>query len=62
MSGTFTAVWVYVLAELVGGIAAAILYATVVGPAAAPIMEQGDPQAGVPAGDRGLATGSDESP
>jgi len=62
MSGTFTALWVYVLAEIVGGIAAAVLYATVVGGAAAPIMEHGDPQADVSAGDRGLATGSDNSP
>lgn len=53
MSGTFTALWVYVLAEIVGGVAAAVLYATVVGGAAAPIMARGDPQAGVSAGDRG---------
>ncbi len=62
MSGTFTAVWVYVLAEIVGGIAAAVLYATVVRGATAPVMEDGDPQAGVSAGDRGLATASDDSP
>jgi len=59
---TDTSLWVYVLAEIVGGIAAAVLYATVVGGATAPVMEDGDPQAGVSAGDRGLATGSDDSP
>ncbi len=62
MSGTFTSLWVYVLAEIVGGIAAAVLYASVVGGAAAPVMEDGDPEAGKSAGDRSLATGSDDSP
>lgn len=59
MSLTFTAAWVYILAPIVGGIAAAWLYDKVVGQALAPTMERGDPQGGVSAGDRGLATATD---
>ncbi|MGI8416196.1 MAG: MIP/aquaporin family protein [Nakamurella sp.] len=59
MSGTFTSLWVYVAAELVGGIIAALLYVHVVAKAAAPTMERGDPQASRAAGDRGLATAND---
>lgn len=42
MSGTFTSLWVYILAELVGGIAAALLYDRVVARALAPTMDPGD--------------------
>lgn len=56
MSGTFTALWVYVLAEIVGAIAAALLYTHVVIRAAAPTMENSDPQAAKSPGDRALAT------
>lgn len=59
MSGTFTSPWVYVAADIVGGVIAALLYTHVVIKAAAPTMEQGDPQTGRPAGDRGLATAAD---
>lgn len=59
MSGTFTSLWIYVLADIVGGIIAALLYAKVIVKATAPTMEHGDPQAQRAAGDRGLATGSD---
>jgi len=59
MSGTFTSLWLYLLAPVIGGIAAALLYANVVAKATAPTTEQGDPQAGVSSGDRSLATGSE---
>jgi len=36
MSATFTSLWVYILAPLVGGIAAAVLYDQVIGRADAP--------------------------
>jgi len=39
MSGTFTSLWVYLLAPIVGGIAAALLYSNVVAKAAAPTLE-----------------------
>ena len=61
MSGTFTSAWVYLLGEILGGIAAALLYTVVVAKAAAPTMEHGDPQAGRAAGDRRLATGTDST-
>ena len=59
MSGTFTSVWVYVLAEIIGGIAAALLYTKVVAGASAPTTEHGHPQSGAAAGDRALATGNE---
>jgi len=59
MSGTFTSLWLYLVAPLVGGIAAALLYDRVVVRATARTVEHGDPQAGTAAGDRGLATASD---
>jgi len=59
MSGTFTALGVYVIAEILGGVAAALLYTFVVAKGAAPTMEDGDPQAGKAAGDRTLATALD---
>jgi len=58
MSGTFTSLWLYVVAPLVGGIAAAVLYDRVIGRATAPTMTDGDPQAQVGAGNRSLATGT----
>ncbi|MDQ2755087.1 MAG: aquaporin [Actinomycetota bacterium] len=61
MSGTYTSLWVYVGADIVGGIVAALLYTHVVGKATAPTMDTGDPQATRPAGDRGLATAADDS-
>ena len=57
MSGTFTSLWVYLIAPIVGGVAAALLYVHVVSKAAAPTTEEGDPQTGTEAGDRNLATG-----
>jgi len=57
MSGTYTGLWIYVLATILGGIVAAVLYSYVVVKAAAPTMEDGDPQADRAPGDRGLATG-----
>jgi len=59
MSGTFTSVGVYVAAEILGGIAAALLYTRVVAGATAPTTDRGDPQQGAAAGDRALATGSE---
>ncbi len=59
MSGTYTSLWVYVLADILGGIVAALLYTYVVGKATAPTMEAGEPQAGRPAGDRDLASADD---
>ena len=59
MSGTFTSIWVYLLAPVIGGIAAALLYVNVVAKATAPTTEQGDPQAGKSPGDRSLSTASD---
>ncbi len=59
MSATFTSLWVYLIAPVVGGIAAAVLYNRVVANALAPVMAHGDPQSGVSAGDRSLATGAD---
>lgn len=38
-----------------------MVYDQVVGKAVGPVMEDGDPQAGVSAGDRGLATGVDDA-
>ncbi len=58
MSGTFTSLWLYIVAPLLGGIVAAVLYDRVVGRATAPTTADGDPQAGVGAGNRGLATGT----
>ena len=43
MSGTYTALWVYVLATIVGGIAAVLLHKYVVAAAIAPTTEHGDP-------------------
>jgi len=54
----FTSLWLYIAAPLLGGIAAAVLYDRVVGRATAPTTADGDPQAGVGAGNRGLATGT----
>jgi len=59
MSGTFTSIWVYLLAPVIGGIAGALLYVNVVAKATAPTTEQGDPQAGKSPGDRSLSTASD---
>lgn len=59
MSATFTSLWVYLPAPVVGGIAAAVLYDQVVAKALAPVMAHGDPQDGVSPGDRSLATGAD---
>ncbi len=61
MSGTFTSVWVYVAAEIIGGLAAALLYTKVVAAASAPTTDHGDPDGAAAAGDRALATGSDDS-
>lgn len=61
MSGTFSSLGVYVLAEVLGGIAAAVLYTFVVAKATAPTMEHGDLGASTSAGDRGLATGTDSA-
>lgn len=58
MSGTFTSLWAYLLAEILGGIAAAVLYTKVVVGASAPTTEYGDPQDQRAAGDRSLATGT----
>ena len=61
MSGTFTSLWIYVLADILGGIIAALLYTHVVFKATAPTMEleHGDPQSGTSPGDRSLATAID---
>jgi hypothetical protein len=61
VSGTFTGLWVYILAEILGGIAAALLYTFVVAKGAAPTTEHGDPQASKAAGDRTLATAADNA-
>ena len=58
MSGTFDSLWVYVLAPIVGGIAAALLYDRVVAGATAPGVD--DDQAARSTGDRSLSTGSDD--
>ncbi len=47
MSGTFTSVAVYVAAEIIGGIAAAVLYTHVVA-ASAPTTDDVDPQGAPP--------------
>jgi len=39
MSGTYTSLWLYVVADVLGGIAAALLYVHVVGKATAPTVE-----------------------
>lgn len=62
MAGTFTALWVYVLATILGGVAAALLHKYVVAAAIAPTIEHGDPQDGDSAGDRSLATAQDSTP
>ncbi len=63
MSGTFTSLWVYVLATIVGGVAAAVLHKYVVASAIAPSMDagdrEGDDQSGRSAGDRSLRSGND---
>ncbi len=62
MSGTFTSLWIYVLATIVGGIAAALLHKYVVASAIAPTVsadEQSDDQSGTSAGDRSLRSGKD---
>jgi len=59
MSGTFTSLWIYVLADILGGVIAALLYTHVVFKATAPTMEHGDPQSGTSPGDRSLATATD---
>lgn len=59
MSLNFDSLWLYILAPILGGIAAAVLYDQVVAKALAPVMEHGDPQTGVSPGDRSLATGAD---
>jgi glycerol uptake facilitator-like aquaporin len=59
MSGTFTSLWIYVLADILGGIIAALLCTHVVIKATAPTMEHGDPQSGTSPGDRSLATATD---
>ena len=59
MSGTFTSLWIYVLADILGGVIAALLYTHVVFKATAPTMEHGDPQSGTSPGDRSLATAID---
>lgn len=61
ISGTFTSLWVYLVAPVVGGVAAALLYSNVVSKAAAPTTDEGDPQTGTKAGDRNLATGDSTS-
>jgi len=48
MSGTFTSVAVYVAAEIIGGIAAAVLYTHVVAAASAPTTDDVDPQGAPP--------------
>ena len=59
MSGTFTSLWIYVLADILGGVIAALLYTHVVFKATAPTMEHDDPQSGTSPGDRSLATAID---
>jgi len=59
MSGTFTSLWIYVVADILGGVIAALLYANVVFKATAPTMEHDDPQGGTSPGDRSLATATD---
>jgi hypothetical protein len=57
MSGTYSALWVHVLATIVGGIAAVLLHKYVAAAAIAPTTEHGDPQSGT--GD--LATAQDST-
>lgn len=58
MSGTYTDLWVYVLATtIVGGIAAALLHKYVIGSAVAP-TDADEPDPAAP-GDRSLATAQD---
>ncbi len=63
MSTTFSSLWVYVAATIVGGVAAAVLHKYVVASAVAPTVsagpDQGDDQSGRSAGDRSLRTGKD---
>lgn len=63
MSTTFSSLWVYVAATIVGGVAAAVLHKYVVASAIAPTVsagpDQGDDQSGRSAGDRSLRTGKD---
>ncbi len=61
MSGQFRGLWVYVLAEILGGVAAALLYTKVVAKASAPTIEHGQTQSGRSAGDRNLATGTEST-
>jgi len=55
MSGTYSSLWLYLVAPILGGIAAAVLYDRVVGRATAPTMTDGDPQQHTSAGDRSIA-------
>jgi len=63
MSTTFSSLWVYVAATILGGVAAAVLHKYVVASAVAPTVsagpDQGDDQSGRSAGDRSLRTGKD---
>jgi len=59
MSTTFTSLWVYVLATIVGGVAAALLHKYVVASAIAPTTNSGEDQGGGSAGDRSLGTADD---
>ncbi len=61
MSGTFDGLWVYVLATVVGGIAAALLHKYVVGAAVAPTTDRDNPS-NIRAGDLNLATAKDAGP
>lgn len=42
MSGTYTLLWAYVLATVVGGIVAALLHKYVIAPVIAPAVERGE--------------------
>lgn len=58
MSGTYTSLWVYVLAPLLGGVLAAVLHANVVSKATTPTTDEDD---GNRTGDRTVATtGNDD--
>ncbi len=59
MSTTFTSLWVYVLATIVGGVAAALLHKYVVASAIATTTNSGEDQGGGSAGDRSLGTADD---